>query len=89
MRIKTDTAALRESIKGIRVEIDTRSRRICEMLNYYRDPVRGFRLYGKKPPQDMTNIENTCLALRREIIKLKVIKAELNLIVQLKEMSHA
>lgn len=86
MITNTNTDALRESIRGIRVEINNRSRRICEMLNYYRDPEKAFRLYGKKPPQDKSNIENACLALHRGILKLKVIKAELNLIIQLKEL---
>lgn len=85
--MKTD--ALRKSVKGISAEINTRSMQICGMLQLYRDPDKAFRLYGKKLPQDRSNIENTCLALRREIIKLKVIRAELNLIIQLNEMHYA
>lgn len=86
---RIDTAVLKGSMRGIRKEIDDRSRRICELVSFHVNPEKRFRLYGNKPPQDKSNIENKCLTLYREIRKLKVIKAELNLIIHLKEMNHA
>lgn len=89
MTIQADTEVLKESVRGIRAEINARTRQICNLLQNYRGSDDRFRLYGQKPPHDKTNIELTCLSLRREIIKLKVIKAELNLIISLKELQHA
>lgn len=76
---------LKASMRGIRKMIDERSRRICEMLSYYNGDEKRFI----KPPQDKRSIERKCLDLRREVKRLRVIKAEMNLIVQLNEMYHA
>jgi hypothetical protein len=80
-----DIAVLKGSARGIQGMIEGRLRDIHHMLSYY----NGNELKFIKPPQDKTSIERKCLQLRREVKRLRVIKAEINLIIQLKELHYA
>lgn len=77
-----DIDTLKVTRKGIQMSIDERLRDIHHMISYY----NGNEAKFIKPPRDKTNIERKCLALRREIKRLRVIKAEIQLIISLKQL---
>lgn len=80
-----DIEVLKESRRGMQREIDERHNAIHHLIRYYEGDVKNFI----KPPQDKTRIERECLRMRREIKRLKVIKAELNLIIEVKQLNYA
>lgn len=77
---ETEVDVLRESMRGIQREINLRSWRINDYLAYYFGDEKRFI----KEVSDKTTIVNNALKLWREIKRLRVIKAEINLIIQLK-----
>lgn len=79
-----DAEVLRTAMKGVQREITERHWKINGLISLFFGDEKTFL----KAPKNKVHLINSALKMHREIKKLQIIKAELNLVYHLKNYRH-